>query len=141
MLGILTEALTRLKSFCTYRREHEMGDNGFEKMDLPMIGGTPEYTPVELIELDELTKMFNRSRQVAAKWSPEVGRLAFTSEDGSKFWFAASGETCEHLAALVLFEDATFRARLQHDGRVSLTGWCENWFYGTIAHGFTLAKW
>ena len=110
-------------------------------MNLPIISVTPEYTAVELIELEELTKMFNRSRQVVVKWNPELGRLAFTSEDGLKFWFAASGVTCQQLAALGLFEGATFRASLQHDGRVSLSGWCENWFYSTITYGFTLSKW
>jgi len=106
--------------------------NEFECLDLPVINSIPIYSVEELFKLSEVVALFNRSIIVRAKWSWETGTLEFVSSNSTVFWFVAKGDIFQNLAALTFFKDAKFRAALLQDGRISLTGWCEGWYYGAI---------
>jgi len=121
------------------RRTHGPCDST-DFLNLPHLENTPVYSVEELLERSDLAAAFNRADFVRAAWNEEIGRLEYTAEDGTRFWFAASSDHCRHLADLASFQGAKFRAALQHDGRVALTGWYENWYYSTMTDSVTLAK-
>ena len=141
MVNLITSLFTRLKTIGTFQDRSQDSLRNFDSMNLPEISGIPNYSAEELAEMGALTSIFNHSKLVKAKWNSEIGRLEFTSELGKKFWFAATDDACQHLAALASFDETRFRACVQKDGRVSLTGWCEEWYYSTMTSALTLAKW
>ena len=109
-------------------------------MELPQLSSIPHYSDDELTALAELISFFNNSKQISSNYNLRTGRLEFVTEEGVSFWFACYNDSCKDLVALLSFNGARYRAALLSDGRVSLTGWCENWVYGVIASNLTLAK-
>lgn len=112
----------------------------FERMLLPNISSTPNYSVAELEEISYQVEQFNDSTLQSALWSPDLGRLEFISNDGIKFWFVTSSNSSQNLAALASFTGSHFRAHAERDGRVKLTGWCEHWHYSIVAETLRISN-
>ncbi len=100
----------------------------------------PTYTVEEMIELSDVVEQFNESQVVRGAWDEQFGRLELETREGNVFWFTSSSRQCQMLADLAVYNGSTYRAKLQHDGRVSLTGWCEQWYYSAMTNSLRLVS-